>query len=314
MDAEILVVDDAKVERFFEMRLLEKLGAAADEAESVEQAFSMLEKKEYKLVLLDQKMPGQPDGWETIGQMRHRGFEMPVVLFGEKNENTQTDDIIVLKKPAEYRRLTEVLQKYLTMPVKKEEETAMPTGELDRELGIKNCGSEEGYREALEIYYRTIPDKADEIEGFYRNGDWDAYTIKVHALKSSSLIVGAKALSDLAKELEQAGKDGDTAKIKAETERMLEDYRHYHEVLTPMFAEDSDQEEKDPVPAAVLEDAYVSLVEFAEQMDVDMIEMVLESMKDYRLRPEDEKTMQEISDCLLALDWEKMATIVRQKI
>ena len=53
----------------------------------------MLEKKEYKLVLLDQKMPGQPDGWETIGQMRHRGFEMPVVLFGEKNENTKTGRI-----------------------------------------------------------------------------------------------------------------------------------------------------------------------------------------------------------------------------
>ena len=313
MDAEILVIDDAKVERFFEMRLLEKLGAKADEAESVKQALPMLQKNEYKLVLLDQKMPGEPDGWEIIGEMRRQGFLMPVVLFGEKNENTQTDDIIVLKKPAEYRRLTEVLQKYLMMPLSKKETAAPPVGELDTAQGVRNCGSEEGYREALEIYYRTIPDKADEIEGFYKDGDIDAYTIKVHALKSSSLIVGATALSELARELEQAGKDGDTKKIEAETERLLLSYRHYREVLAPMFA-DASEEEKPHVPEEVLADAYASVAEFAEQMDVDMIEMVLESMKEYHLQPEDEKTMRDISDCLLALDWEKMTTLVRQKI
>ena len=84
-------------------------------------------------------------------------------------------------------------------------------------------------------------------------------------------------------------------------------------MLAPMFA-DASEEEKPHVPEEVLADAYASVAEFAGQMDVDMIEMVLESMKGYHLQPEDAKTMRDISDCLLALDWEKMTTLVRQKI
>lgn len=313
MEAEILVVDDTKIERFFLQRLLEKLGRTVDGAESGEQALSMLSKSEYRLVFWDEKMPGQADGRETVMRLQEENHTPPIVLLGEKNENPQTDGIIVLKKPVEYRRLTEVLQKFLSLPVATEAESPLPDGELDTALGIHNCGSEEGYREALEIYYRTIPDKADEIERFLADGDIASYTIKVHALKSSSLIVGATELSELAKELEQAGKVGDTETIGAKTGQLLADYRHYREVLAPLFADD-DAEDGELIPSAVLEDAYASLAEFAETMDVDMAEMVLVSMKEYRLPEEDEAIMRDISEALLALDWEKIMTLARQKL
>ena len=54
--------------------------------------------------------------------------------------------------------------------------------------------------------------------------DYENYTIKVHALKSSARVIGASNLSDMAKDLEAAGKAGDIEKIKNDTAGLLKAY------------------------------------------------------------------------------------------
>ena len=63
MGAGILVVDDAKLERFFLCKLLERIGIQADEAADGETALAMARDTDYKLLLIDERMPG-PDGWD----------------------------------------------------------------------------------------------------------------------------------------------------------------------------------------------------------------------------------------------------------
>ena len=72
-------------------------------------------------------------------------------------------------------------------------------------VGISNSGSVQAYLPLLKVFYESIDEKADELESFYNEGDIKDYTIKVHALKSSSRVIGASELSAMAAELEKAG-------------------------------------------------------------------------------------------------------------
>ncbi len=82
------------------------------------------------------------------------------------------------------------------------------------ELGLDYCaGDEDFYREMLQMFRDQGQTKREEIAALYESGDWAEYAVKVHALKSTSLTIGAEALSAQAKELELAGKQGDAAFI-----------------------------------------------------------------------------------------------------
>ena len=82
----------------------------------------------------------------------------------------------------------------------------------------------DAYREILEIYVRKAKEKNDYIRKLFDEKDWKNYVIEVHALKSSSLTVGSKPLSELAKELELAGKAGNYSLIEEKNGAMLEMY------------------------------------------------------------------------------------------
>lgn len=96
---------------------------------------------------------------------------------------------------------------------------------LDTELGLTYVGDEEEiYREVLQIYVDTAPEKLALIKQLLQEEDWRNYIIEVHALKSTSLNIGASVLSARAKELEFAGKEENYQLIYDNTDEVLELY------------------------------------------------------------------------------------------
>ncbi len=89
------------------------------------------------------------------------------------------------------------------------------------------CGEEDFYLEMLQIFYAQGKEKMEEITALYEAANWKDYATKVHALKSTSLTIGAEQLSEHAKALEQAGKNGDVEYIKKHHPGLL---RLYQEV------------------------------------------------------------------------------------
>lgn len=89
------------------------------------------------------------------------------------------------------------------------------------------CGEEEFYDEMLQMFSSQYEEKKNEIIAFYDADNWADYAVKVHALKSTSLTIGAEELSAYAKELELAGKRGDVDYIR---EHHLTLLRMYEEV------------------------------------------------------------------------------------
>ncbi len=105
-------------------------------------------------------------------------------------------------------------------------------GLIDVETGIEYAGSEELFVETLRFFRDGIDKKCDEIQELYFNENLEDYTVKVHALKSSARLIGAKELSEEARKLEEAGKQGDLDYIKENTAEVLQMYDKYKKILT----------------------------------------------------------------------------------
>lgn len=79
-------------------------------------------------------------------------------------------------------------------------------GDLDVKTAVLYCGGESSFLTILTQFILKADETREELVRLYENQDWNNYVIKVHGLKSSMLSLGAKQLSDQAKELEYAGK------------------------------------------------------------------------------------------------------------
>ena len=102
---------------------------------------------------------------------------------------------------------------------------------FDTEKGVLFCGGNEEYLETLALFGRSIKFQSAEIESLWKAKDYDAYTIKVHSLKSMAKAIGVKKLSRLAAQLETAGKDGNFDFIEKRTASLLALYRSLSEPL-----------------------------------------------------------------------------------
>ena len=102
---------------------------------------------------------------------------------------------------------------------------ALTQAGVNVELGLDYCGGEEDfYREMLRMFCAQGQEKRAEINALYESENWPDYAVKVHALKSTSLTIGAEQLSAQAKELELAGKRGDVDCIRARHAQLMDGY------------------------------------------------------------------------------------------
>lgn len=156
---------------------------------------------------------------------------------------------------------------------------------LDIEAAIKNSGSEEAFKTVLKIFYDSIPDKHGELESCYSTEDWKNYTIKIHALKSSSRLIGALDLGDKAELLEAAGKNEDIQYIREHHAQAMEEYLSLNEALAAIFKEES---EKPVADEFLMQSIYEGLSDAAESMDCDMLEDIMKEIEAYEI-PDSEK-------------------------
>ena len=81
--------------------------------------------------------------------------------------------------------------------------------------------------------------KSDSITEVYEKEDWENYRILVHALKSTSLSIGAVRLSEQAKALEEAAKEKNIEYIRDCHESMMISYRDLLDGLERVMQENA---------------------------------------------------------------------------
>ena len=108
---------------------------------------------------------------------------------------------------------------------------------------------------------------------FFKEENWENYRIHMHALKSTSLSIGALGLSDQAGLLEKAVKDGDTAYIKEHHGEVLRQYQ----LLLEQMGQALSEPESSTVSDAVMQDkeAHILVVD-DDSMNLRVAETMLE--------------------------------------
>ena len=177
--------------------------------------------------------------------------------------------------------------------------------------GLKYCGSLPAYLKFLNSYRGSIESKAVDIEKALERCDYDTYTSKAHQLKSTSRIIGAATLSDLAEKLETAGKTRDIEFIKNNNERFLDLYRSYYQRLSVLKdLNDSLETGRKEISKEEIEEAYRTLSESISMMDYDAVETVLGSLKEYALNESDGVLVKQLSKLLNNMQWDEMEKVM----
>ena len=96
---------------------------------------------------------------------------------------------------------------------------------IDTEEGIAYCADDpEFYEDMLREYLQESDGIAADLRRFYASQDWSQYGLCAHTVKSTSKMIGAKAVSELAREMELACRSGDPASVLAGHDRFLREY------------------------------------------------------------------------------------------
>lgn len=96
---------------------------------------------------------------------------------------------------------------------------------IDAGEGLAYCADDpEFYVEMLGEYVAEGSAKTEALERFFEARDWTNYAIQAHSVKSVSRMIGAAALSELARGQETAARDGDEEVVLTGHPRFTSEY------------------------------------------------------------------------------------------
>lgn len=288
-DAKILVVDDNDMNRAVIKNLLKATKVNVTTLESGFDCIKDVKKNKYNIIFLDHMMP-EMDGIETLHKLMelddNLNKDVPVIaltanaISGAKAMYLENGFTNYLSKPIDYKKLEEMLIDYLPKDLIKESDESEAVSEEDNkpvlwedvtglDIGeaMKHNPDKESFDQMVKMYYQSIDSKADLLEELENKEDIKNYTINVHALKSSSRLIGATVVSELAANLEALGKENNIEAIHKENSLLLSIYRKYREFLKVYVKED--ESNKEEVNKDVLIDKLNLISDYISNFNLD---------------------------------------------
>ena len=145
---------------------------------------------------------------------------------------------------------------------------------IDTGAGLMYCQNDtEFYQELLLQYAGEAAGKMRTADRNLKDGDLVNYEILVHALKSTSKMIGAGQLSEAAYTLEKAAKDGDEKTIHEGHDSAMAEYKRLADGILRIFGKASDAAE----PGAGTDG---EILEFAPGTDDEILEFAPEAKAD----------------------------------
>ncbi|GHU44150.1 hypothetical protein FACS1894111_10950 [Clostridia bacterium] len=318
----VLVVDDADTNLYVAKGLMQPYGISVKTALSGYEALDRVRGiqdyggREYDIIFMDHMMPGM-DGVDATREIREMGYTGPIVaLTANAVVGQQTfflengfDDFI--SKPIDTKALNDILNKWIRDRHSEEEREAVrsaqetnfeeggddmaiyiPGVETERVLAVFG-GNEAVYQKILGIYLKDVAKSVKVLEGTIENENWQLFTTTVHAMKSASANIGAMEMSERSKELEFAGKDGDTELIREKFSDYLLDLKQLAVWISRALGLPDPEEEE-------AENAVSSSGKAEEELFAKHLGAIKEGAKNY-----DESAIEEALQALEGKEWSK---------
>ncbi|MCL1895305.1 MAG: transporter substrate-binding domain-containing protein [Clostridiales bacterium] len=245
----VLIVDDVETNIYVAKGLLAPYGLKTDSADSGFAAIDKIKQGNvYDIVFMDHMMP-KMDGLETTRIIREMGYTSPIVALTANVVTGQSDILLesgfddFISKPIDIRQMNAVLKRLVRDKQAPEVlEQARAKAESDKNHVADKAGKCPGLPsnpKLAEVFLRDVTKSlgvlgpAAEADGSYSVENMRTYIIHMHGLKSVLANVGNHDLSDMARKLEMAGRDGDAELIKADTPAFLAILQGIVDDLTP---------------------------------------------------------------------------------
>ena len=347
--ARVLIVDDNEVNLQVAEGLLKKFKVQCFKALSGYESLDLLKEQSFDIIFMDHQMPGM-DGIETLEKIRASEEKIPdskksIVVALSANAVNGAREMFLKKgfndfiaKPVQGKDFCACLERWLKkdliVPVDSTEEESsqsqsepggeqipqdfpvLPQDRINFSQAVEKAGGFENWLTVAKTFGSSIEQKASQIEEYLKSRDFKNYTIQVHALKSSSRIIGAERLSKMAEYLENEGNkiqkaQQELSKLEAElgvkTEMMLNFYRSYQKVLEPVIEYGKTEAETKQTASSDQIAFLVNKIRQACQMfDLSQVEESYAELKKLVLPPELESKIPEIEVCIENIELEQL--------
>ncbi len=329
-NARILVVDDTRMNLTVMKGLLKRTQVQLDMVESGPKALDLAVQNHYDVMFIDHRMPGMDGietlhALSTLAGNKNIG--VPSIALTANAVNGAREMYIAegftdyLTKPVDSAKLERMLLDYIpkekieSVPDDTEqtndsaEQSSSNNNNLEKQNtdndfcsclknieginvqeAIKNCGGEDVLQDVVKDFYNSIEEKANLIEQYAFNKDYKNYTILVHALKSTSRLIGAMELSKKAAILEKQGNEQNGDFISLETPVLLSMFRAYKEKLETVLQPCDEDSDKEEIDSNQLKEAFTALNECMQGYDFDTAGQVIQMLEQYRM-PDSKKDL-----------------------
>ena len=271
-----LVVDDEPMNLVVGKSIFRNYGMEVTTVLSGQESIDICREMTFDIVFMDHMMGGM-DGVEAMKRIRSdvagKNGETPIVALTANAMSSAKQMFLsegfdgFVSKPIETDELERVMRQVLPKSMVTYEEiddlsepepdfedlrkesspkmTALSLREhlkpysVDTDAGMKYCLNDfEFYKSLLVQFASEAVDKIPLINRYYESADFKNYEILVHALKSTSKMIGAGVLSDKAKQLELAAKEKKEEFIKENHYPMMGEYGALYKGLSTILAEE----------------------------------------------------------------------------
>jgi PAS domain S-box-containing protein len=212
----ILLAEDNAANQKLALRVLNRMGYAADVAVNGLEAIAALEAGTYDLVLMDVQMP-ELDGLEATRQIRSRWPGAAGPRIAAMTANAMPGDRELC--------LAAGMDDYISKPIRIEELTAVLEATPERETGdgahaetldhdaldnlLAMVGNDPDFvDELVDAYLSDAPQQAGAIRSALDAGDAKSLVAPAHLLKGISLNLGGVRVADIARAIEEHGSAG----------------------------------------------------------------------------------------------------------
>ncbi len=183
---------------------------------------------------------------------------------------------------------------------------------IDAKSALKNCATAELLISTIKQYYSTIDEKALELQQYFEAEDWKNYEIKVHALKSTSRLIGATALSKLAEHLEECAGNNKIDEIQNEHKILIDSYLNFKHILKPLTEENPDQADKSEISQADLLDAINQMIVYADAFDLDGLDEVMNKLSSVKLPLDFSQKFSKIQKSIENVDFKELRLLLSE--
>jgi PAS domain S-box-containing protein len=226
----VLIVDDMEINLYVARGLLAPYGLSIETALSGFETINKIKGgSSYDVIFMDHYMP-RMDGIETVKSIRALNYTKPVIaltanaLAGQEEMLMANGFDSYISKPIDIRRLNAILNKFVRdkYPVE-----VIEAARRQAAVMVKQDAKPVSFDELAPVFVRDAEKAVSVLEAIHtnnyrRNADMQAYIMTIHAMKSALANIGETALSAVASNLEQAGRENNTAVIKDGTSVFLE--------------------------------------------------------------------------------------------